>query len=87
MFNISDETKDYIQQVIAFEKHFNLVDSYRTVNTANKLPTSKINYIAILTLEKLGIPAPSQIQIDIVESLINLAKRNFDDVNRKGLFN
>lgn len=48
-------------------------------NMKEALPFNKINYTAIVALELLGINAPSQEQIDILEMVLTFFKPNVMD--------
>lgn len=52
-------------------------------NNNEPLCISKVNYIAILSLEQLGIISPTQAQIDTLESVILLAMNPNGDVTKK----
>lgn len=85
----SEITQDYLNAIIASVNYFVSIESKieKLIGVdhrqqANQAPEikpneslclSKVNYIAILTLEKLGISSPSETQIDIIETLILLA--------------
>ncbi len=97
----SDTKQDYLNEIIASEKYFvstaNKADSLTKVNRRQRLNQrlntqssepmhcSKINYVAILTLEKLGLDAPSQEQIDTVETLILFAMKTKHLANKTQL--
>lgn len=65
------------------EPKLGIAKSQQTKN-GEPLCISKINYIAVLSLEYLGISSPSQQQIDTMESII-LLSMNPNELNREKL--
>lgn len=50
------------------QNYINLLNAYiKKLNTIKQNDISKPNYLAILTLETLGMKEPSQAQIEIIE--------------------